>query len=82
MASNNAAQQQGPAAMQRPAAGQPGVRPTEPVRFPRLARSVHRREHGERPLDDAGDGRIHDAQEAGDGVRRILGKSVLIIRWP
>lgn len=30
----NKAQQQGPAAMQRPAAGQKGVVPTKPVRFP------------------------------------------------
>ncbi|SPE34654.1 hypothetical protein SBA2_980009 [Acidobacteriia bacterium SbA2] len=30
----NKAQQQGPAAMPRPATGQKGVRPTEPVRFP------------------------------------------------
>jgi hypothetical protein len=34
MASNNTPQQQGPRAMPRRAAGQPGVRPTAPVRFP------------------------------------------------
>jgi hypothetical protein len=34
MASNNTPQQQGPRAMPRRAAGQPGVRPTESVRFP------------------------------------------------